>query len=871
MIRLHSARTDTASFYAEDAVRTKQFLSTELSSVHHRLVHEPVDNIQNLRDLYTSFSNTDVRVMEHNATKVNDEIVLYSVLEQETKDALSLASTNMDSKLEEYSTSFSSSIDTDRKSWVSTNGVLVSDLEETYTIKNERRKRVIEGIESKGDTEQWNVKGGGITGELHDNERFGTNVVLNHDGNTLLATSQTPPTIYIYRHDVETDSWKSLYSLKTPFRVIAMAKRSDAFVWGNSTFDDNRGRVKVLHWLDRKNAWVQKGGDIIGADDAECGHSVSIDGMGKTVAVSYHSRDSGDLIDAGQVKVLEYDEDISQWVPIAGVSGDTPYMYYGKRVELDTPGETLLIEHPHDPGNASSGCKVFRINREGKSLDMLGAPFTQMTNTDYDQVDGSRPVSMCTTSGNGKVVAITNTREVSVFSWNHITEEWEPKGGILPHPTQFLKLDGQGNTLSITTVDSTMIYSFFNTKWNLSTTLPSGRDSVSDLGEIGKTLALSDPFKRGKVEVIKRRYVKPIDLDLSPRVEGALSLKSDVMENDLKQLSIEENTVINTALASELQETYTSISNDTFSHVLLREDELPTDEHRVNLASQITISFDTVSTNKESVLEERRKMESVTVFRSTNATALTQLIRNDATTKDNTLQNQVLSDRVDTEAQVSSILELVNTDSYQGVLKTIDVDNALSTHTETFDAIERVDVAAPVMETPTVLCDLCIGPYWKVQTVGNILTFQFNPDRTNPDSQWEVLNPYVAHDGVNNDAILVHQGNPEYDIMLDMYNPSDRDQHTLAAHTAQYNTYTTTSTLLLAMQNDPQGYTLKKDGTELTVTGVHNTGSHDRLGYVSVESHTNDATLSGVYDVYKDGVVVPNEKMHYFAGTIVKC
>jgi hypothetical protein len=217
------------------------------------------------------------------------------------------------------------------------------------------------------------------------------------------------------------------------------------------------GRVRVYEW----NAdilppsWQQVGDDIDGeAVDDESGSSVSLSGDGSVLAIGAPWND-GNGIDAGKVRVYEWNADTSDWEQKGqGINGEAEGDLSGSSVSLSRDGTILAIGAPWN-GSYSGHVRVYEWNADTSSWDQKGLDI----DGEADGDNSGRPVSL---SSDGTVVAIgaygndangADSGHVRVYEWNFGTYDWEQRGSDIDGEATY---DWSGESVSLSS-DGTIL------------------------------------------------------------------------------------------------------------------------------------------------------------------------------------------------------------------------------------------------------------------------------------------------------------------------------------------------------------------------------------------------------------------------------
>jgi WD40 repeat protein len=188
--------------------------------------------------------------------------------------------------------------------------------------------------------------------------------------------------------------------------------------------------------------WIQLGQDLDGEspNDTFGASAVSLSSNGRIVAAG--SRNHGD--GAGQVRVFQYSEDPSQWMPLGqAIVGRTTVSAFGGYVSLSSDGFTVAGSGRSPVSLADPHVRIFTYNQGTNIWEQLGQDVE--VNTDSLSL-----------SADGRTLAVGNSRDgyVQVYKYNLENELWETlRQSILgdgDHDPFFtVELSDEGDTLVI--------------------------------------------------------------------------------------------------------------------------------------------------------------------------------------------------------------------------------------------------------------------------------------------------------------------------------------------------------------------------------------------------------------------------------------
>ncbi len=299
--------------------------------------------------------------------------------------------------------------------------------------------------------------------------------------------------------------------------------------WQNNEAGDFAGNAQVFEW--DGTAWNQRGADIDGnGPDQQCGHTVSIDASGNTIAVTSLIADNSLGLPSGLVRV--YDWDGSAWNQrgndIEGEGNPAFFLdWFGVSLSFSADGNRLAIGgSSNDNVNPNGG--HFRV------YEWDGNDWAQMGDDIYGEAFDELGFSISMNEA-GDIVAVgaignlgfgdNQEGYVEVFAWNGST--WNQLGERLSGKRvadefgRAVALNGQGNVLAVgapgtdvlTQNDSceAFVFEWDGTDWNQrGSTLvgnPSGNGfgDALDLNASGNILAVGAPifFSNGNVTVFE--------------------------------------------------------------------------------------------------------------------------------------------------------------------------------------------------------------------------------------------------------------------------------------------------------------------------------------------------------------------------------
>lgn len=216
----------------------------------------------------------------------------------------------------------------------------------------------------------WTQMGGNLVGAAND-DFFGTSVALSADGLTLavgasgfdVSGTSGEGRVTVFRYDGSTWNQRGSHivgtaSVKGLGSAVALSNDGARVAIGASNGGTSlEGAVLVY---DFSTNWVQQGATILGGvASARSGASVALSSDGSRLAIGGFGNNS----EAGQARVLALTA--GTWTVMgAAIDGAAASDNFGRSVDLDGPGDTLVVGAPrHDTGGANAGqVKVFDWN-----------------------------------------------------------------------------------------------------------------------------------------------------------------------------------------------------------------------------------------------------------------------------------------------------------------------------------------------------------------------------------------------------------------------------------------------------------------------------------------------------------------------------
>ena len=194
------------------------------------------------------------------------------------------------------------------------------------------RRGVVAVFNWNATTSSWEQRGSLLVG-LVDKDRFGSDIILSSDGNTLAVGS---------------DGWFDLHG------------------------HQGIGNVKVFQWSDEASDWIQRGTTITAATvDDGTGRYISLSPDGNTVAIGapFTSEMLGSV---GNVRIYRWNSDDQDWHQVGDrIVGKAAGEKIGTDLSMSSDGNTLVIGA--QTANSNSGLvRVYEWNQGSASWLQIG-------------------------------------------------------------------------------------------------------------------------------------------------------------------------------------------------------------------------------------------------------------------------------------------------------------------------------------------------------------------------------------------------------------------------------------------------------------------------------------------------------------------
>jgi hypothetical protein len=292
-------------------------------------------------------------------------------------------------------------------------------------------------------TLSWSQLGADIDGEAAG-DLFGHAVSLSSDGSRVAigatyndaggVTSTGHTRVFEYL----TSSWTQLGAdidgeLANDYSGFAVCLSGNGSRVAIGAIDDdgsfnNAGHVRVFDYI--SSSWSQVGADIDGeAVGDQSGRSIALSSDGSRVAIGARLNDNGGGVDAGHVRVYEYNS--SAWVQLgADIDGEAAADNSGWSVSLSSAGDYLAIGafNNADGGIEAGHVRVYKY--DSFAWTQLGADIDGKASSDQSGVavslssDGSRvAIGAYLNAGGG-----TDAGHVRIFDYDFLSSSWVQMG-----------------------------------------------------------------------------------------------------------------------------------------------------------------------------------------------------------------------------------------------------------------------------------------------------------------------------------------------------------------------------------------------------------------------------------------------------------
>ncbi len=198
-------------------------------------------------------------------------------------------------------------------------------------------------------------------------------------------------------------------------------------------FNDNggvdAGHVKIFDWNGAE--WIQQGNDINGEAAGDIsGQSVSITPDGNRLAIGSRTSDAPGIIDAGHVRVFDWDG--TDWVQVGNdIDGDAAGDQFGRATRLSANGNRIIIGARYSDQGAFDAGQVKVYDWDGTSwtqigMDLLGENAGDAFGRSVAISGGGNRIAAGARYNDGSA---TDAGHVRIFDWNGT--EWLQLGSDL--------------------------------------------------------------------------------------------------------------------------------------------------------------------------------------------------------------------------------------------------------------------------------------------------------------------------------------------------------------------------------------------------------------------------------------------------------
>ena len=235
----------------------------------------------------------------------------------------------------------------------------------------------------------WNKKGEDISWGLKDT-KLGWSVSLSDDGNIVAIGGrfQGHGSAQVYKYNDDANSWFNPYtgdsgvigsfnisnrivnaaiggycvSLSGDGKTLAIGSINGNFTGKTNIYKSRWDSEADRYWWDMIK---ELDGKADGEEDLQdyFGHSVSLSGDGKTLAISAINGKNENGINSGYTRIYKYNND--SWTMIKQIDGDVSHDNFGHSVSLSSDGKTLAIGarfNDNENGNNSGYTRIYRDN-----------------------------------------------------------------------------------------------------------------------------------------------------------------------------------------------------------------------------------------------------------------------------------------------------------------------------------------------------------------------------------------------------------------------------------------------------------------------------------------------------------------------------
>jgi len=219
----------------------------------------------------------------------------------------------------------------------------------------------------------WNQKGIDLDG-LVESERFGSEVKLSEDGNTLAVGMPQNSNVDFLSGSTRIYDWNGTTWTQKGNDIngenfgsqsgysISLSNDGNTIAIGDAGTDTATRIVRMFTW--NGTSWGQKGETIAGGGDSPSNKPVSLSADGNIVAIGT----GGSGAFAGYIRVYEWNN--SSWEQIgADIECDNSTEDCRRMVALNATGDILAIGDPSNIGNGNNGGQVRVFTTQSLGID----------------------------------------------------------------------------------------------------------------------------------------------------------------------------------------------------------------------------------------------------------------------------------------------------------------------------------------------------------------------------------------------------------------------------------------------------------------------------------------------------------------------
>lgn len=288
----------------------------------------------------------------------------------------------------------------------------------------------------ESDEQIWTKMGNDIEGTSPD-EEFGYSLTMSSDGFKIAIgsrkSSDKAVSVFTYvdhlwiplGQDIQAEfagdqSGRSISFSMDGTRIAIGASSNNGTASGAG-----HARIYEVSEMNGEYSWVQLGQDLDGAAVGDqFGRSVSLSGDGQRVAVGGYTVDTTEgIVDAGQVRVFDYDSTTKNWIQVAAsINGQKTDEYFGVAVSLSYDGRRLAIGSPDSDPYIFGVTRVYELTDDGWS--QIGSNLFGGGNAIDLTLDGNRVAI----GSKGNFANGVESGHLSVYDYDETTLSWSQVG-----------------------------------------------------------------------------------------------------------------------------------------------------------------------------------------------------------------------------------------------------------------------------------------------------------------------------------------------------------------------------------------------------------------------------------------------------------